>query len=229
MGAIVSFVYPNSLAAAAGIEPGAVLLRLWAAGSRLPIDINLEQDEVFQGNFPWDELDEVPEQYFDEIPKPWPSADNSLNRSLTDLGLGNIVTIEYVQEGRQLSRDFTISASPLHYDSAPVYHSELLGLTVRDLTYEVRRYYQRAPGDPGVIVSRVEPGSRASVAGIRPYEIITHVNDKPVMTTADFESMTKDQKELNLSVKRMLRGRVVPIPLGAPGANHAESEPDQAP
>jgi len=95
-------------------------------------------------------------------------------------------------------------------------------VTVRDLTYEVRRYFQREATDPGVIVSKIEPGSRASVAGVRPYEIITHVNDKPVMTAKDFELLTKDQKELRLSVKRMLRGRVIKLSLD--GA--AKSEPN---
>jgi hypothetical protein len=221
-GALVSYVYPDSPAAAAGIQAGAVLLRIRIAERPVPIDINLEHEDSFSGNFPWDRLDEVPEQYFDEIPKPWPGADNALNRTLTDIGFGNKFTMEYVQGGKSLTKEFNVTASPIYYDSAPRYQSAPLGVTVRDLTYEVRRYFQREATDPGVIVSKIEPGSRASVAGVRPYEIITHVNDKPVMTAKDFELLTKDQKELRLSVKRMLRGRVIKLSLD--GA--AKSEPN---
>jgi serine protease Do len=218
MGALVSYVYPDSPAAAAGIETGAVLLRIRIPGRPLPVSINLMRDDYFTGSFPWDRLDEVPEQYFDEIPKPWPSADNTLNRTLTDIGFGKKFTLEYFQGGKELSRELTVAASPTYYDSAPRYKSEPLGLTVRDLTYEVRRYFQRSVDEPGVIVSKIEPGSRTSVAGIKPFEIITHVNDKPVMTAGDFEKLTKDQKELRLSVKRMLRGRVVKLSLDSGGS-----------
>jgi serine protease Do len=216
-GALVSYVYPDSPAAAAGIEAGTVLLRLHVPERPLPIDISLEQEDRFSSNFPWDRLDEVPEQYFEKIPKPWPGADNALNRTLTDIGFGKKVSVDYVKGGKELTKEFVVAASPVHYDSAPKYASSPLGLTVRDLTYEVRRYFQREASDPGVIVTKIEPGSRASVAGVRPYEIITHVNDKPVMTAKDFGSLIKDQKELRLSVKRMLRGRVVKLALDGAG------------
>jgi S1-C subfamily serine protease len=86
---------------------------------------------------------------------------------------------------------------------------------VRNLTYEVRRYFQKAPGEGGVIVSKIEPGSKAAVSGIKPYEIITHVNDQPVGNVKDFEKLIAGQGELRLSVKRMTKGRVVKIKMGA--------------
>jgi hypothetical protein len=60
------------------------------------------------------------------------------------------------------------------------------------------------------------------VADVKPYEIITHVNDQPVATVADFEKLILNQEELRLSVKRMTRGRVVKIrmtPTAAPSEN----------
>jgi len=224
-GALVSYVYPDSPAAGEGIAPGDILLRIQIPDRPLPIEIQLDRYDFFGANFPWDRLDEIPEQYFDEIPKPWPGADNTLNKTLTEIGFGKKVVLEYVKNGKEISKEITILASPTYYDSAPKFASAPLGLTVRDLTYEVRRYFQRTSDEPGVIVSKVEPGSRASVAGIRPYEIITHVNDKPVMTAKDFENLTSDQKELRLSVKRMLRGRVVKISVdsGAVAEPNADS------
>ena len=93
--------------------------------------------------------------------------------------------------------------------------SKAVGVTVREMTYEVRRYFQKKPDDPGVIVSAVEPGSKAGVGGVRPYEIVTHVNGKPVKGVKDFEKLVKEQAELRLAVLRMTKGRLVKLRMGA--------------
>ena len=121
-----------------------------------------------------------------------------------------------------------VEQSPPHYDAAVRYKSEALGLTVRDLTYEVRRYFRKEEGDPGVIISKIEPGSKASIGGIKPFEIITAVNDKPVRTVKDFENLTADQTECRLSVLRMTKSRTVPIKL-APPKKEEEAEKKEAP
>jgi len=215
-GAVVSYVYPGSPAAKAGIEPGWILLRLRAQGQPKPLEVEMGEDESDRGPFPWDRLDEVQEQYYDRIPHPWPSAENALTRALTDLGFGKKFTAEFFHEGKVATRDFTVTASPPHYDSALRHKAASLGLTVRELTYEVRRYFQKAPADPGVIVSKIEPGSKASVAGFKPFEMITHVNDKPILTVKDFEQAIPKAGEIRLSVKRMNQGRVVKIDMSAP-------------
>ena len=210
-GALVSYVYPDSPAAEAGIEAGDILLRLHVQGQPKPLEVNLEESRYAGEAFPWDRLDEVPEQYYDRIPKPWPSVENSLTRKLTDIGFGKKYKAELFHDAKVATVDLEIAQSPAHYDSTPRYKAEGLGLTVRGLTYEVQRYFQKKPEDPGVIVSKIEPGSKGSVAGIKPYEIITHINDQPVMNVKDFEELCKGKADLRLSVKRMTRGRVVPI------------------
>ena len=112
----------------------------------------------------------------------------------------------------EASYGFEVVESPPYYDSAKRFKSSSLGLTARDLTFEVRRYFQKAADDPGVIVSKIEPGSKASVAGVRPYEIITHANDQPINNVDDFERLTAESgPELRLNIKRMTQGRIVKI------------------
>jgi hypothetical protein len=217
-GAIVSYVYPNSPAAKAGIEPGYILLRLRVEGQPKPLEVALDRDDQMGGPFPWEELDELQEQFYDRIPTPWPSIENSLVRALTDLGFGTRYKAECFHDGQPVLKDLEVVQSPPHYESAPRYKSQALGLTVRDLTYEVRRYFQKKDDEPGVVISKVEPGGKASVAGIKPFETVTHVNDKPVMNVKDFEQAIAGQEELRLSVKRMTRGRVVKIKMAAPAA-----------
>jgi len=222
-GAVVSYVYPESPAAKAGIEAGWILLRLRAEGQPKPLEVELGEDEADRGPFPWDRLDEVQEQYLDRIPHPWPSAENAFTRALTDVGFGKKVQAEFFHDGKLVTKDFVVTASPPYYGSAPRYKAASLGLTVRDLTYEVRRYFQKTPEDPGVIISKIEPGSKASVAGFKPYEMITHVNDKPILNVGDFEKAIPKEGEIRLSVKRMNQGRVVKINMSAPTPAPAEA------
>jgi hypothetical protein len=210
-GALVSYVYPGSPAAKAGIEAGHILLRLHIEGQPKPLEVKLDGSAFAGGAFPWDRLDEVPEQYYDQIPKPWPPAENTLIRKLTDIGFGKKYKAEFFRDGEVVTVDLEIIQSPPHYDSTPRYETKGLGITVRSLTYEVRRYFQKTPEDPGVIVSKIESGSKASVAGIKPFEIITRINDQPVMNVKDFEKLAAGQATLRLSVKRMTRGRLVSI------------------
>lgn len=211
-GALVTYVYDNSPAAEVGIEPGAVFLRLHVEEHPKPLDVLLDQYAFgFGMDFPWDQWDEIPEQYFDQIPTPWPNVNNAFNQALTELGFGTPYRLEIVVDGKTQMKDLEVAESPRHYDSANRYKDETLGLTLRDLTYEVRRYFQKAEGDPGVIVSKIEPGSKASVAGLKPYEIITAVNDQALKTVKEFEKLIADKDELRLSVTRMTRSRVVKI------------------
>jgi len=126
-------------------------------------------------------------------------------------------------------KDFAVAQSPRYYGSASHYKSDALGMTVKDLTYEVRRYFRLVDDKPGVIVSKLEPGSKASVAGIRPYEIITHVNDSPVQTVKTFEQLIQNNHpQLKLSVKRMAQGRVVTIKTDSAAQSPKEEKYDDA-
>jgi len=223
-GALVSFVYTGSPAEAAGVQPGWILLRAHVEGEPKPVEVKLEEYVFDRVPFPWDKLDQLPEQYYDQIPKPWPPVENSFTRALTDLGFGRSFTAEFIVDGEKTSKQFSIVESPPHFDSAPYFAAEDLGITLRDMTYEVRRYFQKRDDEPGVIVSKIEPGSRGSVAGIKPYEIITHVNDQPATDVQAFEKLYAGKGELKLSVRRMTRGRIVPIKMDTAEKPAAEPE-----
>jgi hypothetical protein len=176
-GGLVTHVYPGSPAETAGIRVGSVLLRLLVPGQPLPIEVEIEEDPASRMAFPWDRLDQLPEQYFDRIPMPWPRVETEFIRTVTDLGFGTPFTAEWVTEGQTKSGRFETVAGPAHYGAAPKFRSERLGTTVKGLTYEVRRYLQLGDTDPGVVVDRIEPGSRVSIAGVKPYELITHISE----------------------------------------------------
>ena len=210
-GGLITYVHADSPAAKVGVKAGMILLRLRSPKQPLPIEVQLEEDFMRSQGFPWERLDEIRDQFFERIPTPWPPAETPFTRALTDLGFGTRYTAEFVDEGRVVTREFTVEPGPAHYEAAPRYKSESLGITVRDLTYDVRRYLQRPAGEPGVVVSRIEPGGRASVGGVKPYELITHINEQPVATVKDFERLSAGNAELKLTLKRMSKGRIVTI------------------
>ena len=210
-GAIVSYIYPGSPADVVGVELGWILLRLDVEDEPRPLEVRASEYIWEQYPFPWDELDNFAVQQFEDAPPPWLPAENLFTRSLTDLGFGRKYTAQFFVEGEIVEKEFEVVESPPHYDSAAKFESEALGITVRDMTFETRRHFRKTEDDPGVIVSKIEAGTLADVARLKPFEIVTHVNDEPVHSVADFERLIADQPVLRLDVLRMTRGRVVKI------------------
>lgn len=210
-GALVAYVYAGSPAERAGLEPGDILLRLHVDSLPKPLDIEVEDTDYYGNQYLWDQIEEIPDVYFDELPAPWPSADNTLAHTLTDLGFGTAFRAELFRNGQTLSKEMIVEQSPPHYIMAKRVKSDLLGLTVRDMTYEVRRYFQMTEQDDGVIVSKIEPGSKASVAGVKPYDIIIQIDNEPVGGVGDFERIISDRPGMKLSIRRMNKGRVITV------------------
>lgn len=228
-GALVSFVYPDSPAEKLGLEAGVILLRLHVPGRAAPLTIEAVSDRMSSYPFPWEQLDEVPEAYFDQLPRPWPSARSGLAETLTTVGIGETVELEYVQDGELQRTEIEIEQSPPHYDNAARLEHTASGLTLREMTYEVRRYFQLEPDAPGLMIHEIEPGSIASKSGLKPREYITHVNDTAIRSREDFADAVRGEDAVRLQVIRFNEGRVVRLPLPQGDEEGGEAEADVAP
>jgi S1-C subfamily serine protease len=229
-GAMITYVYDNSPAAAQGLEMGDILLRLHVEGHPKPLDVNVS--DQFMGMFGdefWQYIDEMPLEYFDQMPSPWGSVENPLTKALTELGFGTPFTAEVYREGDTMQLDFVVEQGPAYYKSAPRFKSEALGITVRELTYEVRRYYQLAADEPGVIISKIEPGEKAAIAGLRPYELIINVDEQPISSPDEFEAAMQAAGDRKLLVKRMTEGRIVKITVEEKEEEADEEAPEEPP
>lgn len=208
-GALVTHVYPDSPAARVGLEVGDVLLRVQPEGAATPVDIEVERHAFFDRPFPWERYDEVNEAYFDRIPFPWVPAESSFNLLLKDLGFGAPYRLDYARGGAVASVNLTVEPGPEHFMAAPELARDDLGFRVRQLTFETRRFYQLADTEQALVVSKVEAGGAAAVAGLKPYELITHVNDRPVGTVAEITAALAESPRARLAVRRMNQNRVV--------------------
>ena len=233
-GGIITFLYENSPATKSDLHVGDILLRLHIEGQPKPLEVMVEDRGEMAGMMDqfWQYLDRMPEEYMDQMPKPWGSVENALTTSLTEVGFGTKFTAEVLRDGKVTNVPMVVTQGPAHYDSAPRFKTEEMGVTVRDMTYEVRRYFQMKPDDVGVIVSKVERGSKASVAGLKPMEIVRSVDDKPVNNVKEFEAAIKSGGEFKLAVKRMTKGRTIKVKIepagtGAPDADKIVGKPPE--
>ena len=228
-GGLVTFVYPDSPAAKADIQPGDILLTVTTPRRDRPMEIAVGRDDLgYMGVFPWERLDDLPEEYYDQIPAPWPPIEDTLNMTLTELGIGSTYSLELGRNGQTLTKALTVDQSPPHYGNAPKFEAKAMGMTVRDLTLEVRQYLNLGPDAPGVVVSKLEPGQRASVAGMRPFEIITQVDDQPITNAEEFGKAIEGKTDMKFAVKRAQKERVVKVSVEK-GAGDTAAQPTEKP
>lgn len=227
-GGLVTFVYANSPAAKAGLQAGDILLRLFIPGQQAPLKITTADGGRFgDRGFPWDRLDELPAEMADRIPAPWPSIKSPITETLTEIGIGKPYRLEYARKGEVKRVNLIAEQSPAYYGNAEKVEIKELGLSVCDMTFEVMNYLNRKPTDPGVVVARLEAGMPAAIAGIKPFELVTHVNDQPVRNAMDLKKLTEGKKEVRLMVRRLSRERIVPIKPGGQKAPRARPEPEE--
>jgi len=210
-GGMVSYVYEGSPAAEAGIRQGDILIRIHSPDRPKPLEVSGSGLPNWMGDFGGMPAELRNRFYSSMGGMPWPTVESPLAQMLTSLGFGSKYELEYVQDGKPLRHEFTVVAAPPHYGTAARFKSEQLGLTVRDLTFEVRRHFQLQADSPGVIVTDLEEGELATVAGIAMFEIVTRIDDEPFGTVEDFERLLKTSGEHRLSLRFKTKTRTVKI------------------
>ena len=227
IGLMVNRVYPDSPAARLGLTEGNVLLKITVNGAPWPVElVPEERDDYDMPDF--DEMD-IPKEFEAmgiQAPRkrPWGSRDNYLTRMLEIIGVGTSVKLTYVQDGKTGEGEFVIEQSPPDMLSASKYKNDKLGLTVKDLTYEVRAALHLGANDTAVVVSQVEQGKPAALARIQLYELIRAVDGTLIDSVESFEEFISEAQKANktsvrLTVEWMGKTRLADLKFEAKGAS----------
>lgn len=221
VGLHVNRVYKESPAQRMGINVGDILLRIETRKRPHPIDLSPSEDPFGFLSFDWDGSDYMDYQYVEEYgetePK-WPLRLNYLTMLLQTIGEGEKATLTYLHDGHELTEEFIIAGAPRDFISARKYKNKKIGLTVKDLTYEVRASLRLADEKKAVVVSKIEPGSPAEVANVRPFELITAIDGVSVGSAEEFEERVKQgleakKERLRLTVEYLGKSRLADLDL----------------
>jgi hypothetical protein len=227
IGLMINRVYAGSPAARLGLVEGDVLLKITVPEAPWPIELTPGERESF--DVPDFDEEDIPKEFEAmglRMPRgrPWPSRENSLTRMLADIGAGTSVKLNYIHAGQTTEEEFVIEQAPRDMLSAAKYKSEKLGLTVKDLTYEVRAALRLREDEAGVIVSQIEQGTPAAMARINAYELIRAVDGVQVENVEAFERLITEAQQANktsvrLTVEWMGKTRLADLNFEAKGAS----------
>jgi serine protease Do len=114
-----------------------------------------------------------------------------LQREVAQSLVGSPARVRVLREKKPLMLTIVLGEQPTDLAAAsepgapPAEAAERFGLTVQDLTLELRDQLRLKDPD-GVVVSGVEEGGPAARAGIRPGDVIAEANREPVRNAQDF-------------------------------------------
>ena len=145
-----------------------------------------DQADAWLSAFSLDSDAELLEESPELFGVPWPPRNNAISNLLAAAGVGRRIEVEYLRDGRLRQGTFVSSYGEPDFQNAETDRFPAVGIDVKPVTYEVARYFGR-PDQSGVIVSRVREGSRAGIAGLCRYLLITHADGRKISGLADFQ------------------------------------------
>jgi serine protease Do len=141
-----------------------------------------------------------------------------LQREVAQSPIGSPARLQVLREKQPMTLTVVLGEQPTDLragrESSPAEATEQFGLTVQDLTPELRNQLRLTNVD-GVIVSGVDEAGAAARAGVRPGDVITEVNREPVKSARDFTRILGQMRRganLLLLVRRDGNSRFVVVP-----------------
>ncbi|MBI4424172.1 MAG: hypothetical protein HY554_10620 [Elusimicrobia bacterium] len=208
IGQIVNYVAPGSPADRAGVKAGDVLLRWRDTSKRGDSPIPNQAQGYASG--PTSQV-----AYFFRHER------TGLDSVLDAVSPGSMLALSYWRGGRTANAELRAEASPPDVESSPKLMDKATGLSVKELTGDVRRLLRLEPEFSGLLVYEVESGSPAEVAGIRSLELLVEADGRPVGSLGDLDRMLKERRAagggaLRVRTMHFGRSRFADLRLAAP-------------
>jgi len=115
---------------------------------------------------------------------------------------GTKVDVKVFRDGAEKTFPLTLAAMPTETakNEQPANSSEdaLQGITVENVTAQTAQQLGLPATTTGVVVTNVDPASKAADSGLKRGDVIQEANRKPVRNTSDFDSVMRTAKEPTL-------------------------------
>lgn len=120
-----------------------------------------------------------------------------------EAGAGKAVPVRVLRKGQAVDLTVTLGERPRTANDAEEYVDETFGLTVRELTRDVRIRLNLSEEVQGVIVRAVKSGSTAQVGKMQPGVIVMAIGDLPVRNLDEYKAAlakVQEQKPAELAI-----------------------------
>jgi serine protease Do len=114
-----------------------------------------------------------------------------LRRRVEDMDIGSEVVLTVLRDGQEIPVKATLAETPSSAADAKNAEDAVLEYKVRELTYPDKVERDWPLDQVGLLVSEVESGGWANVAGLRPGDLLLTLHGTPVATVKDFEEATR--------------------------------------
>ena len=232
VGLYVNLVYRNSPAERLGIKEGDILVQIETAKRPGPIDLNAAAMDADMFRFDWRQYaDYTTVEEVGEAQPRWPIQLNYLTMLLQSIGEREPIKLTWIHGAEAVSKDYRIELGPPNFLCAPKFKNKEIGLTVRDVTYEVRAALRLEDARGAVVVAKVERGSPAEVARIAPFELITAIDGSPIATAKEFGERIKAAREagknsIRLTVELLGNSRLADLDITGASAPKEKTQGD---
>jgi len=140
---------------------------------------------------------------------------------------GATVTLEIFRDGKPMNVKVTLGERPSNLTArgSPRGPSEgtLRGVSVQNLTPDIREQLGAPPNVKGVVISEIDPNSPAAQQGLQAGVIIQGINRQAVNSVADFNRLAAGAKgEVLLRVFFQGQGQFVVISPGDNGSDNGD-------
>jgi serine protease Do len=148
-----------------------------------------------------------------------------LTAMVTNMNPGAGVALDILRDGKAMTIHLTLGERPANLSVTPgaskaPSEGALRGITVQNLTPDVRDQLGLPSNVKGVVISDLDPSSPAAQGGLQPGDVIETINRHPVNSVTDFNRLAAEAKgQTLLRINRQGNGLFVVISPGDGGGD----------
>ena len=136
---------------------------------------------------------------------------------VTDTNPGQVATLEILRNGKPHTLEVTLGERPTSLGvranlGQPPSQGSLRGISVQNLTPDLRQQFGLPADLRGVVISNLDPASPAAQAGLQQGDVIESIDHQQVRSVADFERLAGQAKgDTLLRINRQGNGMFVVV------------------